>query len=68
MSLSYAKQNRIVNATILVPAREKVEVPVSCAERGRWRFSEPRKARGRVYYYVEQHSYPNHHLQRSLLP
>ncbi len=33
-----AKQNRMVNATILIPAQEKVEVPVSCVERGRWAF------------------------------
>lgn len=36
-----AKQNRMVNATILVAAGEKVEVPVSCVERGRWRYSSP---------------------------
>ena len=32
-----AKQNRIVNLTILVPARAKVSIPVSCVEAGRWR-------------------------------
>lgn len=36
-----AKQNRMANATILVPAGEKVEIPVSCVERGRWRYSSP---------------------------
>jgi hypothetical protein len=34
-----AKQNRMINATILVPAAcKRMEVPVSCVERGRWRY------------------------------
>lgn len=32
-----AKQNRVVNLTILVPARTMVTIPVSCVEAGRWR-------------------------------
>jgi hypothetical protein len=32
-----AKQNRIMNASLLVAAGQSVEVPVSCVERGRWR-------------------------------
>ena len=31
-----AKQNRIVNLTILVPARSRIHLPVSCVEAGRW--------------------------------
>jgi len=31
-----AKQNRIVNLTILVPAQTTIEIPVSCVEAGRW--------------------------------
>lgn len=30
------KQNRAVNATVLVPALADLEIPVSCLERGRW--------------------------------
>ena len=33
-----AKQNRIVNLTILVPAHTKIEIPVSCVEAGRWSY------------------------------
>ena len=32
-----AKQNRILNVSVLVGARTELPIPVSCVEQGRWR-------------------------------
>ena len=39
-----AKQNRILDRTILVQAKSKTPVPVSCVERGRWSYRSERFA------------------------
>ncbi len=36
-----AKQNRILNASFLVPPGASVQIPVSCVEKGRWRYDAP---------------------------
>lgn len=39
-----AKQNRILNMTVLVAAHSEVTIPVSCVEQGRWRYQDRRSA------------------------
>ncbi len=36
--LSGGKQNRVLNASIMVPAHGELPIPVSCVERGRWAY------------------------------
>ena len=37
-----AKQNRVLNASVLVAANTEVFVPVSCSEQGRWSYKSPK--------------------------
>ena len=37
-----ARQNRILNISILVPAGKKLTIPVSCCEQGRWSYTGAR--------------------------
>jgi hypothetical protein len=36
-----AKQNRIVNITVIIAAHTTLPIPVSCVEQGRWRYNSP---------------------------
>jgi len=37
-----AKQNRIVNTTIMIQGNSTIVIPVSCVEQGRWAYTSPR--------------------------
>ena len=41
-----AKQNRVLNTTILVGKHSSLVIPVSCTEHGRWRYESPEFASG----------------------
>jgi len=41
-----AKQNRILNTDVLVPAKASLKLPVSCVEQGRWSYRAPRRQPG----------------------
>jgi hypothetical protein len=44
-----AKQNRVVNTTIVVPAGASVEIPVTCVEQGRWGYNSRNFTSGRSH-------------------
>lgn len=46
-----AKQNRVLNLTILAPAQATIAIPVSCVEAGRWSHQSPEfGSQGRAFY------------------
>jgi hypothetical protein len=44
------RQNRVVNTTLLVPARSTFDLPVSCVEHGRWHEMQPMFDAGETAY------------------
>jgi len=61
-----AKQNRVLNLTILAAARQTTRVPVSCVEAGRWRHSSARFASSPRTQFSEGRAARMQHVTASL--
>ena len=48
-----AKQNRIVNTTVIVGKRKETVIPVSCVEQGRWRYRGKHFSAGASHLYAD---------------
>ena len=57
-----AKQNRVLNTSVLVAAKARTTIPVSCVEQGRWRYTS------RHFGHAGSHSSPKlrHVLKKSV--
>ena len=61
-----AKQNRVLNTTVLVAAHARLTVPVSCVEQGRWAYASRRFAAGDSSLYASVRARKAEHVTRSL--
>ena len=62
-----AKQNRVLNASILVGVRTELAIPVSCVEAGRWAYrsrsfgSGGTTSHGKLRHQMHKHSTRHYH-------
>lgn len=47
-----AKQNRVLNLSVLAPARTALTIPVSCVEAGRWHYDSPSFSSAKRAFYA----------------
>ncbi len=64
--LTGAKQNRVVNASILVRARAELKIPVSCVEQGRWRYVAEKFTESRRFSYARLRAQKSAQVAQSL--
>ena len=61
-----AKQNRVINLTVLVSAHAETIVPVSCVEQGRWRSASPEFTEGKSLHFAAARSQKMRDVSESL--
>lgn len=61
-----ARQNRILNVSILVGARRTIVVPVSCVEQGRWSYRSRRFTSAGRTLYAEARAQKMRHVSRAM--
>jgi len=62
-----AKQNRIVNITVLAPGKKTLPLPVSCVERGRWSYRSREFTESPHIMYCQARAQKSRDVSRSLL-
>jgi hypothetical protein len=61
-----AKQNRVLNTTVLVAARAEATIPVSCVEHGRWTYRSRRFQPGNASLYASVRAMKAAQVSRSV--
>lgn len=61
-----AKQNRVLNLTLLAPAGESLNIPVSCVESGRWSHNSDRFATSSHAHFAEGRARKMAHVSESM--
>ncbi|MEW5953303.1 MAG: DUF6569 family protein [Bacillota bacterium] len=62
-----AKQNRVVNASILVGPKAELKVPVSCVEQQRWRYVSEKFTESRRFSYARMRAQKNEQVTGCLM-
>lgn len=62
-----AKQNRVVNASILVGPKIELKVPVSCVEQQRWRYVSEKFTESRRFSYARMRAQKNEQVADCLM-
>lgn len=60
-----AKQNRVVNITVVVEGNSTLPIPVSCVEQGRWRYTSPGFSSSNHFTYPSLRSSTHSDVSRS---
>jgi len=61
-----AKQNRVLNLTILVGSKSTIVIPVSCVEAGRWSHATPEFRPSKSSFYAAGRAMKTEHVSSSL--